>query len=236
MAANQKNAAEIDRLATQLAKDPQSKVFLPLAEEYCKVGMWEEAVSVLEEGLKYYPGFITAMVALGRAYDQLNQPTKARAVLEGAVKLSPDNLRAHRTLIKIYQTQGLTEEVLRSCSVILTMNPRDEEALSIQASLKVQAAPPSDIPSAPMPQATGPEPLVWEQAALQVTDVETAAGGANQVQSESHTKVSLESTPPVSDVRSVQPRYAKTIARLESWLRSIERQRHDRAIPGDRAA
>ncbi|WP_455371615.1 hypothetical protein, partial [Petrachloros mirabilis] len=115
-------------------------------------------------------------------------------------------------------------------------NPRDEEALSIQASLKVQAAPPSDTPSAPMPQATGPEPLVWEQAALQVTDVETAAGGGNQVQSESHTKVSLESTPLVSDVRSVQPRYAKTIARLESWLRSIERQRHDRAIPGDRAA
>jgi len=44
---------EIDRLATQLAKDPHSKAFLPLAEEYCKVGMWEEAVSVLEAGLKY---------------------------------------------------------------------------------------------------------------------------------------------------------------------------------------
>ena len=90
MALNQKkaaNAREIDRLAAQLAKDPQSKSFLPLAEEYCKVGMWEEAVAVLEDGLKYYPGFITAMVTLGRAYDQLNQPTKARAVLEGATKL-----------------------------------------------------------------------------------------------------------------------------------------------------
>lgn len=281
MAANQKNAAEIDRLATQLAKDPQSKVFLPLAEEYCKVGMWEEAVSVLEEGLKYYPGFITAMVALGRAYDQLNQPTKARAVLEGAVKLSPDNLRARRTLIKIYQAQGLIEEVLRSCSVILTMNPRDEEALSIQASLKVpaevervensfsvEAKTPetsSDTPSASMPQATGPKPMVWEEAASRITEqpttressavevraqetigesslnlaetmVETTAGEPNQVKSESHTKVSLESIPPVSDVRSVPPRYARTIARLESWLRSIERQRRDRAIPGDRAA
>lgn len=252
MAANQKNAAEIDRLATQLAKDAQSKVFLPLAEEYCKVGMWEEAVSVLEEGLKYYPGFITAMVALGRAYDQLSQRTKARAVLEGAVKLSPDNLRAHRTLIKIYQAQGLTEEVLRSCSVILTMNPRDEEALSIQASLRapvevervensfsVEAKTPetpSDTPSASMPQATGPEPFVWQKTGFQVTDVETPAGEASQVQSESHTKVSVESSPPVSDVSSVPPRYAKTIARLESWLRSIERQRRDRVVPGDRAA
>jgi len=28
------NAFEIDRLATQLAKNPQSKAFLPLAEEF----------------------------------------------------------------------------------------------------------------------------------------------------------------------------------------------------------
>ena len=91
------NAMEIDRLATQLAKDPQSKSFLPLAEEYCKVGMWEEAVSVLEDGLKYYPGFITAMVVLGRAYDQVKQPTKAKAVLEGAIKLSPGTRASRRT-------------------------------------------------------------------------------------------------------------------------------------------
>ena len=129
------NAMEIDRLATQLAKDPHSKAFLPLAEEYCKVGMWEEAVSVLEAGLKQYPGFITAMVVLGRAYDQLNQATKARAVLEGAIKLSPENLRAHRTLMRIYADQGLKQEAMKSCRVILSMNPKDEEALSVQASL-----------------------------------------------------------------------------------------------------
>ncbi|MGH7182679.1 MAG: hypothetical protein ACREJN_11970, partial [Nitrospiraceae bacterium] len=63
------NATELDRLATQLAKDPHSKAFMPLAEEYGKAGMWQEAAAVLEDGLKLYPGFITAMVALGRAYD-----------------------------------------------------------------------------------------------------------------------------------------------------------------------
>lgn len=138
MAQNQKaaeSALEIDRLATQLAKDPHSKVFMPLAEEYGKVGMWQEAAAVLEDGLKFYPGFITAMVALGRAYDHMGQATKAKAILEESVKLSPENLRAHRTLVKIYTSQGLNESALQSCAVILAVNPRDEEALSVQSAL-----------------------------------------------------------------------------------------------------
>lgn len=138
MAQNQKaaeGALEIDRLATQLAKDPYSKVFMPLAEEYGKVGMWQEAAGVLEDGLKFYPGFITAMVALGRAYDHMGQATKAKAILEESVKLSPENLRAHRTLIKIYMSQGLNKLALQSCAVILAVNPRDEEALSVQSAL-----------------------------------------------------------------------------------------------------
>jgi tetratricopeptide (TPR) repeat protein len=75
------------------------------------------------------------MVALGRAYDHMGQATKARAILEESVKLSPENLRAHRTLIKIYQSQGLNESALQSCAVILVVNPRDEEARSVQAAL-----------------------------------------------------------------------------------------------------
>lgn len=129
------NASEIDRLALSLAKEPGSKAFIPLAEEYGKAGMWEEAVAVLEDGLKMYPSFITAMVGLGRAYDQLNQPVKAKAILEEAVKLSPENLRAHRTLAKIYSAQGDKEAALRSCNVILSVNPQDQEALSIRAIL-----------------------------------------------------------------------------------------------------
>jgi tetratricopeptide (TPR) repeat protein len=134
------NAAEIDRLALALAKESGSKVFIPLAEEYGKAGMWEEAVAVLEDGLKTYPGFITAMVALGRAYEQMNQPIKAKAILEEAIKLSPDNLRAHRILIKLYTAQGANEAAIRSCNVILSIHPHDQEALSLRAGLGVPTA------------------------------------------------------------------------------------------------
>jgi hypothetical protein len=65
----------------------------------------------------------------------MGQTTKSKTILEESVKLSPENLRAHRTLIKIYTTQGLKELALQSCAVILAVNPRDEEALSVQSAL-----------------------------------------------------------------------------------------------------
>lgn len=231
------NAMEIDRLATQLAKDPQSKAFLPLAEEYCKAGMWEEAVSVVEDGLKYYPGFITAMVVLGRAYEQLNQPTKAKAVLEGAIKLSPENLRAHRILMKIYAAQGLAQEALQSCRVLLSMNPKDEEALSVHASLKVQEVEP--------PSLSAPE----EEAPTPPQHLQTASGVNHDPGIASDTRVSApteDTAPPVEpqpdlvgNAMAISEssaeagsqhalRHAGTIAQLEAWLRSIEHTRRDR--------
>jgi len=274
MALNQKNAAsamEIDRLATQLAKDPHSKAFLPLAEEYCKVGMWEEAVGVLEDGLKHYPGFITAMVVLGRAYDQLKQPTKARAVLEGAIKLSPDNLRAHRTLIKIYAAHGMTEEALKSCRVILGMNPRDEEALSVQASLGAQAEPekpkkkvapvqvttatraPASEPPAPgqssdpgvekKPQAAleEPAPQAVQPVATDASATDSPISVATNIMEQAlhendHQNVSeqaLDAQPETAGALIEPSSKAETIAQLEAWLRSIERQRRDRTASGD---
>ena len=133
------NAAEIDRLALAFAKDPGSKVFI-LWQKNGKAGMWEEAVAVLEDGLKIYPAFITAMVALGRAYEQMSKPVKAKAILEEAIKVSPDNLRAHRTLAKLYAAQGAKESAIRSCNVILSMNPHDQEALSLCAGLDAPTA------------------------------------------------------------------------------------------------
>ncbi|HEY7130223.1 MAG TPA: tetratricopeptide repeat protein [Nitrospira sp.] len=215
------NAMEIDRLATQLAKDPQSKAFLPLAEEYCKVGMWEEAVSVLEAGLKYYPGFITAMVVLGRAYDQLKQTTKARAVLEGAIKLSPENLRAHRTLMRIYAAQGLTQEAKKCCRVILAMNAMDQEALSVHASLGAQD-PDQDggtsSPAVPVTQMPQPAPAVTSQTDTADHSSRVLVGVGPQSESSA------------SSERAT--RHAAAIAQLESWLRTLEQQRRDRPTSG----
>ena len=208
MAQNQiaaESALEIDRLAIQLAKDPHSKVFMPLAEEYGKVSMWQEAAVVLEDGLKLYPGFITAMVALGRAYDHMGQATKAKAILEESVKLSPENLRAHRTLIKIYTSQGLNESALQSCAVILAVNPRDEEALSVQSALGGPLKQKKE-PERPKPAAPAMRNLPAQTATAPHAPVEFTASAL-----EASTAPDLPaSTPPEPEVASTDPRVGAT--------------------------
>ncbi len=251
MAQNQnapESALEIDRMATQLAKDPHSKVFMPLAEEYGKVGMWQEAAGVLEDGLKFYPGFITAMVALGRAYDHMGEATKAKAILEESVKLSPENLRAHRTLIKIYQSQGLNESALQSCAVILAVNPRDEEALSVQSALRgplkqkkeperpkpeapvtrklsaQQASTPPDLPASTTlePEIASTDPLIMPTELME-TGIRT--------QDQIGEQLALSELDPHATDTEVMPSpspHAGAVAQLEAWLHTIESRRHDR--------
>lgn len=251
------NAAEIDRLATTLAKDPASKAFIPLAEEYGKAGMWSEAAGVLEDGLKYYPGFITAMVALGRAYDQLSQPTKAKAILEEAIKISPDNLRAHRTLAKIYTAEGSTAAALRSCDVILTLNPLDQESLSLRASLTTSISKTPESPKTPSADAAsalsqavaGPFPsseqvneempapaaeTVMREVVADATVPATTALETDRAQTQEPAAIEAAVPPePIArqTLSSSPSRNQAMVSRLEHMLQSIQTRRRDRPSP-----
>ncbi len=218
-------AAEIDRLATAVAKNPRSKDFLPLADEYIKAGMWQEAAAVLEDGLTVYPGFVTAMAALGRVYDQLGQTAKAKAILEEVVKQRPDNLRAHRILAKLYQSAGHTELALSSCMAILTANPFDEEALSLKRTI---TGAPIDLPPARREKTR-----LGAQASSEGHKVESpAAVGADSLRPSTPASKAAAATPVSASVPEPSPRkHAATIARLEAWLGTIQSKRHPESGP-----
>ena len=105
---------EIARLRAQLAKDPGSKLFMPLAEEYLKAGMAEEAISALENGLNANPYYMSAKVLLGKAYLQNGDTGKAKEQFEAVVKAIPDNLVANRKLGEIYLGMGMMAEAVSS--------------------------------------------------------------------------------------------------------------------------
>ena len=151
---------EIARLSALLARDPNSKLFMPLAEEYIKAGMAEEAVMTLEDGLKANPFYMSAKVLLGKAYMEKNDLEDARVQFEQVVKVVPDNLLAHRKLGEIYRVQGNRENAVRSYRMITLLNPKDEDAKRLLAELEsgaLIASPPAPEPAQAEPET---EPVV----------------------------------------------------------------------------
>ena len=121
-------SAEISRLNALITKDPRSKLFVPLAEEYMKAGMTDLAVQTLERGLLANPYYMSARVLLGKARLEQGEADMAREEFELVVKTVPDNLFAHRKLGEIYLQQGRRTEAARAFRMVSILNPKDEEA------------------------------------------------------------------------------------------------------------
>ncbi len=93
-----KDTSEIVKLTERISKDPKSKLFVPLAEEYKKIGDIEMAIHVLSEGLKNNPAYVTARSLLGRLLYENGDLVAAQREFEEVVKAIPDNLLAQRKL------------------------------------------------------------------------------------------------------------------------------------------
>ena len=220
---------KITRLALQLAKHPKSKAFIPLGEEYVRLGMLKEAVAVLEEGLKVYPNFITALVALGRAYQQMGEVLKAKTLLEESIRLSPDNLLAHRSLAQIYVEEDAPEAAMKSCRLVLAQ-VKDEGILALKAiieqRLKGEGTARATHPAQPVPsspRATPDRPSVRPAPPPMEPLLAARASGA------SIANIGFASNPshaaPSSAGRPSADAIAQKVARLRVWLAKIRQHR-----------
>jgi tetratricopeptide (TPR) repeat protein len=119
---------EIERLKEKIEKDPYSKLFVPLAEEYKKAGMFDEAIDVLAKGLEKQPSYLSARVSLGKIYMERGLPDKARDEFEKVIEAIPDNLFAHKKLAEIYKDLGEKDNAVKEFRTVLRINPADDWA------------------------------------------------------------------------------------------------------------
>jgi tetratricopeptide (TPR) repeat protein len=165
---------EIARLTAQLARDPGSKLFMPLAEEYLKAGMIGEAIYTLENGLNANPFYMSAKVLLGKAYLQSGDTEKAKEQFEAVVKAIPDNLLAHRKLGEIYLGMGMMSEAVRSFKIITLLNPKDEEAKALLKEAESPRAANIEEPKEEEPavaQAEDAEPEPQKNAVFDISEI-----------------------------------------------------------------
>lgn len=134
-------AKDIEKLKEKFDKDPNSKLFLPLAEEYRKEGMLEEAIDVLQKGLEKHVTYTSARVLLGKTYLEKGMMDESRKEFESVIKIVPDNLFAHKKLAELYRDTGETDLAIKAFKTVLKLNPMDEESISHLKDIEAELSP-----------------------------------------------------------------------------------------------
>lgn len=169
---------------------------MPLAEEYLKIGMLDEAAQVLTEGIKIHPAFHAARVTLGKVLLEQGEVALAKNEFEHVIEASPDNLLAHRKLAKIYRDERLIEKARVSCQAVLSVNPKDADMKSVLEELDRL-------------ERTSPEPPIIP------VEVSTSAESQNSAAAETEPAVekgalenpaAQESSPPIMDETPLGPK------------------------------
>jgi tetratricopeptide (TPR) repeat protein len=152
----------IEKLLKKLEKEPNPLVYLQLAEEYRREGLFQEALKTCQDGLQRHPNYWSARVSMGRIHYELGDPEKAREELEKVIKAVPDNLLANKLLGDIYRESGKYEDALKRYNLVQMLTPADAEVAAsirkiehLMQSEAVQAPP--EIPTVPV-QVPIPEP------------------------------------------------------------------------------
>jgi pentatricopeptide repeat protein len=117
----------LEDLKIRWARDPGSRAFLPLAEEYRRQGRLSEAERVCREGLLKHPHYHSARVLLGRTLLELDRLEESSAEFKAVLESEPQNLLAGRLLAGIYRNQGRWSEALETYRKLQAFYPDDAE-------------------------------------------------------------------------------------------------------------
>jgi pentatricopeptide repeat protein len=122
-----RDKATIEALRERMARDPLSRAFLQLAEEYRRAGRFEEAVAVCREGLARHPGYHTARIALGRTYLDAGDLDGAHQALTEVLDAMPENHLAAKLLGEVQVRLGNQSGAAETYRAILHHYPGDRE-------------------------------------------------------------------------------------------------------------
>ena len=151
--------SRIDELRRRLERDPGSRLFAQLAEEYRKAGAHAEAIRVARAGLTQHPSYPSARLTLGRALLDSGDRAGARVELEAALRDAPDNILASRFLGQALDALGELGPALVQLQKTLKMAPGDRQLESQIVSLQTRLQSPRPAPAAPAAEEAEGGPL-----------------------------------------------------------------------------
>lgn len=89
---------DIEFLSLKMSENPQSPLFARLADLYLRKEQSDEAIKLLEEGIKLFPDYYAGYLVLGKVHLAFKEFSKAHSAFEKALDLSPFNQTAAKLL------------------------------------------------------------------------------------------------------------------------------------------
>jgi tetratricopeptide (TPR) repeat protein len=137
---------EVRRWSDELARDPTSTAFLPLARSYRESGRREAALRLCLRGLERHPHHVEAHVLLGELYADAGEVIKAHDEWDIALSLDPAHLDARRHLGLLLAETGDGAASQRHLRAVLHERPGDAEVEATLARLQGTGRPAPDEP------------------------------------------------------------------------------------------
>lgn len=163
------STSRLAQLKSRWESDPSSRIFLQLAEEYRHQGRMQEALAVLDRGLQEHPGYLSALVAKGRAHLELGEADAARAVLERVVKQDPTQMVANKLLVRAYLDTGDPARARERLDLYSLLNDSDPEIGELRRQIRTMDRPKDKPPEdslfdlGPARPAPGQTPAPWNR-------------------------------------------------------------------------
>ena len=194
----------LEELRRRVQADPASIAFAALAEEFRRVGRFEDAIETCRTGLQRHPAYLSARVTLGRALIETGDYEAAREELETVLTSAPENLAAIRGLAQINERLGHSTEMDPAFAAALRQAAEAPPAIPLStASAPIRISTFTPTPS-PDPE---PEPMAVVEAA---PEPEPEPAETEPAETEAETELTESAA----------------IARLEQFLSAIQAARH----------
>jgi tetratricopeptide (TPR) repeat protein len=148
-------ADDIQALTVQLARDPSSLVFLPLAESLRRRGQLDAALTVAQQGAARYPEMAGAYDLLARIQSDRGEGDLAFDAWTTVLRLDPDHLGAHKGLGFLCYRAGDHARSLRYLRRAVELVPGDAALRSTLERVR-EATGARKVPGYEMP---APDPL-----------------------------------------------------------------------------
>ena len=130
------NRDEIARLEKSVAEQPDSRLFVHLAEAFRKSGEHDRALEVLDAGLAQHADYASAWIVRAQVLAESGRVDEAKESWRRVLELDGENEIALRTLGELEFNAGNSAESLRHFRRLAELNEEDHEALEMIAMIE----------------------------------------------------------------------------------------------------